>query len=110
MYMNTVGTVCLGLDACALYSSEVRWLHVCDVLSYITLSVCSTSWQLEMLMMMMMMMTMTMVAMILMVLIILAILMILIILMILMVMPADNNGFRQVESTNIHQLIVVSGP
>jgi len=107
--MNTAGTVCLGLDVCALYSSEVRWLHVCDVLSYITLSVCSTSWQLEMLMMMMMM-TMTMVAMILMVLIILAILMILIILMILMVMPADNNGFRQVETTNIHQLIVVSGP
>ena len=110
MYMNTAGTVCLGLDVCALYSSEVQWLHVCDVLSYITLSVCSTSWQLEMLMMMMMMMTMTMVAMILMVLIILAILMILIILMILMVMPADNNGFRQVETTNIHQLIVVSGP
>ena len=108
MYMNTAGTVCLGLDVCALYSSEVQWLHVCDVLSYITLSVCSTSWQLEMLMMMMM--TMTMVAMILMVLIILAILMILIILMILMVMPADNNGFRQVETTNIHQLIVVSGP
>ena len=67
---------------CALYSSEVQWLHVCDVLSYITLSVCSTSWQLEMLMMM----TMTMMAMILMVLIFLAILMILIILMILMVM------------------------
>ena len=109
MYMNTAGTVCLGIDVCALYSSEVQWLHVCDVLSYITLSVCSTSWQLEMLMMMMMM-TMTMVAMILMVLIILAILMILIILMILMVMPADNNGFRQVETTNIHQLIVVSGP
>ena len=69
---------------CALYSSEVQWLHVCDVLSYITLSVCSTSWQLEMLMLMMM--TMTMMAMILMVLIFLAILMILIILMILMVM------------------------